>query len=78
MAKNAKTWGKYKGGVRHLYVSLYPRRVEATQEETLNLQGDNDLSLKVCVQPRQPLGRAQGSEAVDSRAGRGGGGDGGN
>lgn len=66
-----------KGDVRHLYVSLYLCRAEATQEEILNLPGDNDPSPKVCVQRRRPLGRAQGSGAVDSQAGRGGGGKGG-
>lgn len=74
MAKNAKTWGETKGGVGRLYVSLYLCRGEATQEETLNLPGDNDLSPKGCMQRRRPLGRAQGSRAVDSQAGRGGGG----
>lgn len=65
-------------------MSLYLCRAEAAEEEILNLPGDNDLSTKVCVQRRRPLGRAQGSGAVDSQAGReggsegGGGGDGGN
>lgn len=63
-----------KGGVRHVYVSLCLCRAEATQEEILNLPGDNDLSPKVCAQLRRPLGRAQGSGAVDSQAGRVGGG----
>lgn len=64
-------------------MSLYLCRAKATQEEILNLPGDNDLSPKVYMQRRRPLGRAQGSRAVDSQAGRegggeGGGGDGGN
>lgn len=48
-------------------------RAWATQEETLNLPGDNDLFPKVCKQHRQPLRGARGSQAVDSEPERGGG-----
>lgn len=48
-------------------------RAQATQEETLNLPGDNDLFPKVCMKCRQPLRRSRCSRAVDSQPERGGG-----